>query len=416
MFGKRFYVVLVAAILVCGTYWLVQERRAPGPAAPADIERQIATLEQRAARMGNDAGVLSRLAGAYMRKARAVGQAEWYLKAQAAAERALKAKPGHYAATRMMAWALAGQHRFSESLQWAKKAQAVQPNDPWNYGTMGDAYLELGDYDAAADAFQRMVELRPDSTSYSRAAYLRELLGDRRGAIEIMKLAVRASSPRDAENYAWALTQLGNLYFHGGMLDDAAHAYDEALRFYPDSHLALVARARVYAVRGQSEAALRLLRRTSLESAPDAQILLGDLYSKAGQQAAAEACYERAEKSLLGMGPMAQHELAAFYADHDRNLARAVEWMRADLRTARDIAAFDTMAWAAYKAGHAEEAKTAIAQALRLGTQDARLFYHAGRIYKAAGEAEKASEYFRRAFETNPYFDLREGPALRASL
>lgn len=421
MFGRRFYIVVFALVLISGAVLLVryglESRGGAGRwAAPADIVQRIATLEQRLAKMPNDADLLSDLAGAYMRKARAVGDPEWYSRAQQAAERALAVKPNHYPATRMMAWVFAGQHRFEESLVWARKAQAMQPNDAWNYGTMGDADLELGDYDAAADAFQRMVELRPDVTSYSRAAHLRELLGDRAGAIEIMKLAVRAASPRDPENLAWCLAQLGKLYFNGGNLDAAERAFDQALNAYPDSHLAVAARARVSAARGRDKEAISLLERAARWDVPDVHILLGDLYARRGDARAAEREYARAERLLLNQGKMARHELAAFYADHDRNIAKAVEWMREDLRTARDIAAFDTMAWAAYKAGLIDEALSAIIQALRLGTQDARLFYHAGMIFRKAGETEKAEEYLRRAAQVNPYFDVRRAPALRAAL
>ncbi len=130
----------------------------------------------------------------------------------------------------------------------------------------------------------------------------------------------------------------------------------------------------------------------------------------------AEREYRRAERLLLDQGDMARHELATFYADHDRNLALALDWMRQDLRTARDIAAFDTLAWAAYKAGLIEEATAAIGQALRLDTQDARLYYHAGKIFQKAGETESGKEYLQRAVEINPHFDLRESPTLRRAL
>jgi tetratricopeptide (TPR) repeat protein len=64
-----------------------------------------------------------------------------------------------------------------------------------------------------------------------------------------------------------------------------------------------------------------------------------------------------------------------------------------------------SFAWTALKAGKAGEARDAIAQALRLGTKDARLFYHAGMIARAAGEADKAREFLRRALDLNPGFD-----------
>jgi lipoprotein NlpI len=47
---------------------------------------------------------------------------------------------------------------------------ALRPSDPFNYGTLGDAFVETGDYDGAAEAFQTMLNLRPDSASYARAS------------------------------------------------------------------------------------------------------------------------------------------------------------------------------------------------------------------------------------------------------
>jgi len=44
--------------------------------------------------------------------------------------------------------------------------------------------------------------------------------------------------------------------------------------------------------------------------------------------------------------------------------------------------------------------------ALRLGTQDARLFYHAGMIAQAAGDRTTAVDFLRRALKLNPRFDL----------
>jgi len=44
-------------------------------------------------------------------------------------------------------------------------------------------------------------------------------------------------------------------------------------------------------------------------------------------------------------------------------------------------------------------------EALRLGTRDARLFYHAGMIAQAAGDRSGAREYLKQALALNPQFD-----------
>ena len=83
---------------------------------------------------------------------------------------------------------------------------------PGNYGVLGDAHLELGDYDEAFDAFDRMMQLRPGAASYARVAYARELQGNLNGALESMRLAAEASEGGDVEAIAWYHAQVGELY------------------------------------------------------------------------------------------------------------------------------------------------------------------------------------------------------------
>ena len=82
----------------------------------------------------------------------------------------------------------------------------------------------------------------------------------------------------------------------------------------------------------------------------------------------------------------------------------------------RDIYGADTLAWAALKARKVVEAQTAIKEALRLGTQDARLFYHAGMIARAAGDESASRDYLRRALELSPQFDPVQAPLARKAL
>src|SRR5213592_4088610 len=93
-------------------------------------------------------------------------------------------------------------HQFREALALGRQAHALQPQRPLVYGVIGDAQIELGQYDDAVQTFQQMVDLRPDLSSYSRVSYARELHGDVEGAIEAMQKAVEAGSPA-AENTAW---------------------------------------------------------------------------------------------------------------------------------------------------------------------------------------------------------------------
>src|SRR5262249_55726155 len=71
----------------------------------------------------------------------------------------------------------------------------------------------------------------------------------------------------------------------------------------------------------------------------------------------------------------------------------------------KDIYGADAVAWTALKAGKLPEAEAAAKEALRLGTQDAKLFYHAGMIARAAGDTALARNYLQRAILLKPEFD-----------
>ncbi|HEV2641596.1 MAG TPA: tetratricopeptide repeat protein, partial [Candidatus Elarobacter sp.] len=76
----------------------------------------------------------------------------------------------------------------------------------------------------------------------------------------------------------------------------------------------------------------------------------------------------------------------------------------------------DAVAWTALKAGRLTEARSAARAALRLGTGDARLLYHAGMIARAAGDEPAARDYLRRALALNPQFDPLQAPVARIAL
>jgi Tfp pilus assembly protein PilF len=63
-----------------------------------------------------------------------------------------------------------------------------------------------------------------------------------------------------------------------------------------------------------------------------------------------------------------------------------------------------------------EEARKMSREALRLGTRDARLFYHAGMIASAAGYRTSARDYLERALKLSPQFDPLQATVARSVL
>ena len=106
-----------------------------------------------------------------------------------------------------------------------------------------------------------------------------------------------------------------------------------------------------------------------------------------------------------------------FYANHDLKPEEAYALARGEYDAGRrDIYGADALAWTALKSGRIGEAQTAIAEALRLGTQDARLLYHAGMIARAAGDTPAAADFLRRALTLNPHFDPLQSAIARKAV
>jgi tetratricopeptide (TPR) repeat protein len=215
---------------------------------------------------------------------------------------------------------------------------------------------------------------------------------------------------RPRESVAWAHWQLAVEHFAIGDLEAAAARYRESLATYPNYHRALAGLAQVRAAQGRSAEAVDLYRRAiAVIPLPDYAAALGDLYVSLGRVEAANHQYALVEYigRLSALNRVIYNrELAYFYADHDRSLDLALDLARRELEVRRDIYAYDVLAWALYKNGRLAEARAAIGDALKLGTRDARLFFHAGMIHLGLGDTATARRYLRQALATNPHFHV----------
>jgi Flp pilus assembly protein TadD len=97
-------------------------------------------------------------------------------------------------------------------------------------------------------------------------------------------------------------------------------------------------------------------------------------------------------------------------------LGEALDLARREQQVRSDIYTHDVLAWALYKNGRASEALAPMKEALRLGTNDARLFFHAGMIHRAIGDAARARDDLARALATNPHFHPLQSEVARRTL
>jgi len=357
----------------------------------------------------SDGRANEQLAAAFIQKARETGDPAYYTKADGLLQRALALNPNDFD-TLSAAGALAlARHQFQDGLTWGERARRVNPYNAHNYGVIGDAQIELGRYDDAVQTFQTMVNLCPDLSSYARVSYARELYGERAGAIQAMQQAITAGGP-NAENTNWARVQLGNIYFDQGDYGAAEKQFQAALNGWPDYPYALAGLGNVRAAQGDYATAIALytsaVNRMPL---PQFVIMLGDIYAAAGKPNEAAQQYGLLaveEKLYEANGVDLAAEMALFDADHDRDLGRALDRARAAYARRPSITVADILAWTLFKTGDAQSADPMMNEALRLGTQNALMDYHAGMIAYQLGRPDRAADYLGKALALNPRFSL----------
>lgn len=388
-------------------------------ARPTLADSQIQKAEAVIKRAPDSADGYDLLAAAYLQKARETGDFSLNARAEAAIKRALEIAPDDFDALRLQATLLLAYHRFQEALEVARRAQSLRPDNADVYGAMTDALVELGDYQGAIAAAQKMIDLRPDTASYSRVSYLRALHGDTEGAIEAMRVAARAADPRSPESGAWCRVHLGLELMNAGRLAEAEREFDEALTIFPDYHLALSAKARARLAAGDTEKALELYGRSEERvPLPETVIARGDLLAQLGRAEEAKREYALAEfieRTSAGASTYSR-QLALFLADHESKLDEALAIARSERASRADIYTSDALAWCLFKKGLLPEAKAAMDEALRLGTRDARLFYHAGMIAERLGDRRSAKKYLQLALKTDPSFNVLQADAARRTL
>src|SRR5205085_5808995 len=132
---------------------------------------------------------------------------------------------------------------------------------------------------------------------------------------------------------------------------------------------------------------------------------LGDLYHLAGREREARQQYDLVAKiaRLTAFhGALYNRQFALFRADHEMDPQAAYEDAAREYAVRKDVYGADAVAWTALRAGKLEEARAASTAALRLGTPDARLLYHAGMIELAAGSRAAAVDRLGRALSLCP--------------
>jgi tetratricopeptide (TPR) repeat protein len=398
---------------------LLQDRALYDAVSRLKTDDRIAMYASLSGSKPEDTHYQNQMAATYLQKMRETMDPDYLNRAAKIVDSVLSTDRVNYEALRLRSAIELERHDFPRAAQNSRELVRMAPEDPWNYGTLGDSLMELGEYSAAADAYQKMVQLRPDMASYNRAAYYRFVAGDTNGAIEIMKMAIDSGS-RSPENVAWCLVDLGNMELKVGRTAEAGKAFEGALKLFPGYHPAYAGLGKLSAQGDKIDLAIdHYTKAQTAVPLPEYSAALEDLYEAAGKpeearkQAARLAVIERMDQAA---GFPANRNLALAYADHGRSLDHALAMIREEMKTRRDIYEYDALAWVLYQGKQYAEARQASDKALELHTPEPSFYYHAGMISLALGDREAARKHLERALALNPNFDPKQAALARAAL
>jgi tetratricopeptide (TPR) repeat protein len=379
----------------------------------------VAALEAEVRSSPRDSGSLVQLGFAYQLRWRETADASFLPRSEAALKRALRIDADEPNAILGLGSLSLIRHEFRAALAYGRRAARELSGSGRPYGVIGDALVELGRYDEAFRAFQRMVDLRPGLASYARVAYARELTGDREGALSAMQLALDAAAGQP-EPTAFALVEIAKLESSLGKPRAALLHARAALRVLPGYPAARLEVARVDARAGRLDRALAGARRAS-EAVPTPQsvALLADLLDRAGREGEARRARQTValmDKLLTANGVRVDLESAVYRADLGSKPLETVKLARRARADRPSIHGDDAVAWALARAGRCGDALPVAERALRLGTEDPLLYFHRGYAEGCAGNEAAMREWYARALELDSEFSLRWAPVARAAL
>jgi tetratricopeptide (TPR) repeat protein len=343
-----------------------------------------------------------------------------FRKAEGGLRSVLKSNPTSVAARTQLGSVLLAQHKFSEALAESNRVLATNNQAASALAIKGDAEVELGRYSSAASSYEALGRIEKNAAVFVRQAQLAELTGDTDRAFALLGQAYADAIEADlsAESQAWYELRMATFHHKCGRPENAKRHYNEALNFVPDYGPAMLGKARLLAASESLEDAETLLRKAVAQHGePPMMAELGTVLALLGTAPESKTWLDKAESGMREEATTAAEahyrEYSRFLADNERQPELAVEIAEKDLVIRQGVYSYDTLAWAQFRTGRLPEATRNIQQALATGTQDSEIHFHAGMIYDATQESEKARKHFDIALKTNPYFSATFAPIAR---
>lgn len=424
-------------IMIAGTAAVIQFKTSRPVAgmepiihAPFDsnlIDSQIANSERVVATDPGGALGWSFLSSAYMGRSRESDDLTTAIKAETAARKSLALrKLGNSSGWDKLVQSLLQQHRFKDALAECKGAVASGNFDDQTMRLQADCFIEVGDYASAFKLFRTQNRAFEGAAGQAIVARWLDINGQPSVALRRLQSAcaeadLAPAMPGDA--IAWFHVRVAAQEAKMGRHAESQAEYLKALALYPRDYKAMAGLSRLAFQDQRWNDAIDWGKRSdAIAQMADVRAMVGDAYDMKGDRQSAENQYAQVA-ILIGRpsgineglhevasatgthGHRLDRQYAIYCADHHRDADGAYGAAIRDFGARRDIYAYDTLAWVCLQRGNVAEAKLSIVKAMSTGAQDPNILYHAGCIYRAAGDTLKSRSFLTQALKIDPKFD-----------
>ncbi|WP_169977364.1 tetratricopeptide repeat protein [Tautonia rosea] len=308
----------------------------------------------------------------------------------------------------------------------------------------GLALIGLGRYDEAAAALESPNASGNESARLEALAKIAEARGQIDQSLNLMAQAVAAetktiASPESldgANTLARLHSDYGRLALRYGRTDLARDQFRAAITFVSTAHMkmhelgiphdendprmfagpATAGMAQLFASEGDDRRAERTFR--SIVGRANDPATLRDLAAFAlarGDDRSAQALLNRLIAQAEN-APKHRRDLALALADAGREFDTALAIAEAAFADGPNTESRDTLAWILYCKGEHDRAAEILDEALKVGTQNPLILFHAGMIAHARGQTDDARRLLKQALAINPNFDPIASPMSRSTL
>ena len=212
---------------------------------------------------------------------------------------AIGMQPGNWAPYNALGYFLFRQGRFTEAAAEFANVVEIDSQNVRGIGNIASSYMMAGQFELAAPAYQRAIDIEPDTASFSNLGLMYYYLGQYEEAAEAMRNAL-VLAPK--ARLFWS--NLGDILFNDGDFAAAHEAFTKAeelanaaLLVNPNDPAAMMDLAWIYAMLGEEQQALSLIQRAAdaLPDDPYANYIQGLIQHRAGNIDAALDAFDTAE-------------------------------------------------------------------------------------------------------------------------